>query len=90
MKFIAKKADKEKIIMVDGDYLIEKDKLPNATQAQMAWKRRKNELRKAGWDITVIDVSTVKKESSPTPPELEKKKTKTIRVFGYKAIVEEE
>jgi len=92
MKFIAEKADKKKVIMVNGDYLIEKDKLPNATQAQMAWKRRKDELRKAGWSITVVNISTLseKKETSPPPPQRKEKKRKTVRLFGYKAIVEEE
>jgi len=88
MKFIAKKNNKEKIIFVDGYYLVEKDKLPNATQTQMAWKKRKDELRKAGWSIKVIDVSIRNKQLKSTNNS--NKREKIVRLFGYKTIVKEE
>ncbi len=93
MKFVAEKGDKKKIIMIEGNYLVEKNEFPNPTQVMMAWKRRKNELHKAGYQIHVINTDTKKvKEEKPSDLDLKKgeeRKLKKVRLFGYEAFVEE-
>jgi len=53
MKFIARKGDKEKLVLVEGAYLVEKTKVKNPA---LDWKKRKDQLKKAGYDITVLDL----------------------------------
>jgi len=90
MKFIARKNNKEKVIYTDNFYLVEKTKLKNPTRVLTAWKKRKNELRKEGWDIHVVDTSTTKRASPENTEDKPKKKVTVFKMFGRTFIENEE
>jgi len=84
MKFIARKGDKEKLVLVEGAYLVEKTKVKNPA---LDWKKRKDQLKKAGYDITVLDLKASSEEKPQAKQEV--KKPKYTKIFGYKAYYEE-
>jgi len=89
VKFIAEKDNKKKVVIANGFYFTEKTKLKNPTQVALAWKKRKSELRRAGWDIHVIDTDLPKGEPV-LPPKKEEKPHRIVREFLGKTFVEEE
>ena len=81
MEFIAKKDNKEKIVTAEDSYLVEKIKLKSSTQILLAWKKRKDELRREGWNIHVVDVNLVS-EPEIKMEKIDKSKRVAFTMFG--------
>ena len=84
MKFVAEKPpDKKKVILTDGYYLVEKTKYRNTTQTAFAWKKRKDELRKDGWEIHVIDITIPTEADAKICEEKPKEKKGVLKAIKH-------
>jgi len=72
MKFEATRDSRKKIIYVDGRFLIERTPYKTSMQAKMAWKVLKDEMKKVGWEIHIVDLKLPKNEIEEK--EIKKKK----------------